>query len=85
MEVEKWADELAVENGFENNDTDEGENIWCGAADTYSFTDIVNIWGAAKDFSHPGYSATSARTVGFLLSTPRWSGAIPHEWGAAAP
>ena len=45
--AQQWADNLAARNGFEHSNVG-GENIWYGTVGAYTFTDMVNTWGAEK-------------------------------------
>jgi uncharacterized protein YkwD len=44
-DAQKWADHLAKTNSFEHaSQTGEGENLWSGTRDSYTFEEMVNAW-----------------------------------------
>lgn len=55
--AQEWADHLASAGGDSlqhSQGTDEGENLWLGTADRFSYADMVDSWGDEKQYFQPG-------------------------------
>lgn len=55
--AQDWADYLASIGGNSlqhSQDTEEGENLWLGTSGYYSHTDMVDSWGAEKQYFMEG-------------------------------
>lgn len=65
--AQAWADHLAATGSFQHSQEDEeGENLWQGTADRFSYSDMVDGWGDEKQYFRPGaFPAVS--------STGNWS------------
>lgn len=67
--AQAWADHLASVGGKSlqhSQDPNEGENLWLGTADQYSYTDMVNSWGNEKQYFQLG-------TFPEVSSTGNWA------------
>ena len=49
----EWAIYLANSNTFKHSDTQNGENLAIGTAGAYSPTELVDLWGAEKQYFQP--------------------------------
>lgn len=54
--AQDWADHLAATGGTlqHSQEAGEGENLWQGTADRFSYTDMVDSWGDEKQYFRPG-------------------------------
>lgn len=48
--AQQWADSLAGTNSFSHSDTNNGENIWQGTANSFTQTQMVDGWGSEKQY-----------------------------------
>ena len=53
--AQQWADHLAATGSFEHSGTQgQGENLWKGTANAFSLTQMVDRWGAEKQYFKNG-------------------------------
>jgi Cysteine-rich secretory protein family len=53
QDAQQWADELAERGGdlqHSENRNGQGENLWAGTAEAFSYEDMVEGWGSEKEY-----------------------------------
>ncbi len=62
-----WAEKLAAENRFEHAVEElprkkQGENLWMGSADAYSYAEMTGLWLNEREFSKSGVFPNVSKT-----------------------